>query len=380
MGHHGPALQLPPSSPALSRVPSCWGHFLGLRVGCAEEGPRAGHSPQGGPCFPNQWQHRKGLTSSPKWTKAYLAGSCHSPGLKPQRPRARGPCGVAGGQRVTRRPLARCRKPERQVLTGVSPGPGVRAALCIWLVLPEVGLRPPGPSCLPDAGTRGGFSWGQGARAGSAGGRQPHTPGPGLSVPLVRPAAWLPAPCHCPQTCSPGTMATLSSQGDVFLEGFRENRSAEGHVAQSPSSPTRENWLWLRGEEIPNRARRFPGPSLGPRWGCGRWPPSGARVGLTVTEVAGSAGPAPAQDDGSNCFVPVPGRPRPPRWLLPSTGTGTSIVAMMTSGLLCQELKVGENFKEMSTSFVGFQLLPQVPVPAAPSKTARVPWPPAASR
>nr|XP_055169968.1 DENN domain-containing protein 3 isoform X3 [Nyctereutes procyonoides] len=39
--------------------------------------------------------------------------------------------------------------------------------------------------------------------------------------------------------------------------------------------------------------------------------------------------------------------------------TGTSIVAMMTSGLLCQELKVSENFKEMSTSFVGFQLLPQ---------------------
>uniref|UniRef100_A0A8I3NKB9 DENN domain containing 3 n=1 Tax=Canis lupus familiaris TaxID=9615 RepID=A0A8I3NKB9_CANLF len=39
--------------------------------------------------------------------------------------------------------------------------------------------------------------------------------------------------------------------------------------------------------------------------------------------------------------------------------TGTSIVAVMTSGLLCQELKVGENFKEMSTSFVGFQLLPE---------------------
>lgn len=162
VGHRGPAPQLPPSSPALSRVPSCRSHLRELHVGCAEEGPRAGHSPQSSPCILNQWQHCKGLTSSPKWTKAYLAGSCHSPGLKPQRPRARGPCGVAGGQRGTCRPLTRRRKPERQVLTGVSPGPPVRAALCIRLALPEVGLHPPGPSCLPNASTRGGSAGGRG--------------------------------------------------------------------------------------------------------------------------------------------------------------------------------------------------------------------------
>ncbi|XP_032171800.1 DENN domain-containing protein 3 isoform X3 [Mustela erminea] len=39
--------------------------------------------------------------------------------------------------------------------------------------------------------------------------------------------------------------------------------------------------------------------------------------------------------------------------------TGNSIVAMTSSGLLCQELKVSENFKDISTSFLSFQLLPE---------------------
>ncbi|XP_022358027.1 DENN domain-containing protein 3 isoform X2 [Enhydra lutris kenyoni] len=39
--------------------------------------------------------------------------------------------------------------------------------------------------------------------------------------------------------------------------------------------------------------------------------------------------------------------------------TGNSIVAMTSSGLLCQELKISENFKDISTSFLSFQLLPE---------------------
>ncbi|XP_039088930.1 DENN domain-containing protein 3 isoform X1 [Hyaena hyaena] len=39
--------------------------------------------------------------------------------------------------------------------------------------------------------------------------------------------------------------------------------------------------------------------------------------------------------------------------------TGSSIVAVTTGGLVVQELKVDENFKEMRTSFLSFQLLPE---------------------
>lgn len=62
------------------------------------------------------------------------------------------------------------------------------------------------------------------------------------------------------------------------------------------------------------------------------------------------------------------------------TGTGNSIVVVTSSGLLCQELKISENFKETSTSFLSFQLLPEVRVPAAPSVPApRSRAPPAAT-
>ncbi|XP_034524566.1 DENN domain-containing protein 3 isoform X5 [Ailuropoda melanoleuca] len=39
--------------------------------------------------------------------------------------------------------------------------------------------------------------------------------------------------------------------------------------------------------------------------------------------------------------------------------TGNSIVVVTSSGLLCQELKISENFKETSASFLSFQLLPE---------------------
>ncbi|XP_045857499.1 DENN domain-containing protein 3 isoform X3 [Meles meles] len=39
--------------------------------------------------------------------------------------------------------------------------------------------------------------------------------------------------------------------------------------------------------------------------------------------------------------------------------TGNRIVAMTSSGLLCQELRISENFKDISTSFLSFQLLPE---------------------
>ncbi|XP_049556389.1 DENN domain-containing protein 3 isoform X4 [Orcinus orca] len=39
--------------------------------------------------------------------------------------------------------------------------------------------------------------------------------------------------------------------------------------------------------------------------------------------------------------------------------TGNSIVVVTTAGFLHQELKIGENFKEISTSFLGFQLMPE---------------------
>lgn len=42
-------------------------------------------------------------------------------------------------------------------------------------------------------------------------------------------------------------------------------------------------------------------------------------------------------------------------------------MVVTTGGSLRQELKVEENSKDPSTSFLGFQLLPEVPVPAAPS-------------
>lgn len=51
---------------------------------------------------------------------------------------------------------------------------------------------------------------------------------------------------------------------------------------------------------------------------------------------------------------------------LRSAGTGNSIVAVTSSGLLCQELKISENAGDVGTSFLSLQLLPEVSVPAAP--------------
>lgn len=42
-------------------------------------------------------------------------------------------------------------------------------------------------------------------------------------------------------------------------------------------------------------------------------------------------------------------------------GTAGSIMVMTTSGFLQQELRIGENFQEMNTSFLDFELLPEVP-------------------
>lgn len=49
-------------------------------------------------------------------------------------------------------------------------------------------------------------------------------------------------------------------------------------------------------------------------------------------------------------------------------------MAVTTGGLVVQELKVDENFKEMRTSFLSFQLLPEVPTLAVPSGHA-LDWP-----
>lgn len=35
-------------------------------------------------------------------------------------------------------------------------------------------------------------------------------------------------------------------------------------------------------------------------------------------------------------------------------------MVMTTNGFLCQELKIEEHFKDISTSFLAFQLLPEV--------------------
>lgn len=41
-------------------------------------------------------------------------------------------------------------------------------------------------------------------------------------------------------------------------------------------------------------------------------------------------------------------------------------MVVTTSGVLCQQLKLDENFQERRTAFLGFQLLPEVPrAPAA---------------
>lgn len=46
---------------------------------------------------------------------------------------------------------------------------------------------------------------------------------------------------------------------------------------------------------------------------------------------------------------------------------------MTSGGLLCQELRVSENFKDISTSFLSFQLLPEVSVRAVASVWAGPP-------
>lgn len=51
----------------------------------------------------------------------------------------------------------------------------------------------------------------------------------------------------------------------------------------------------------------------------------------------------------------------PSPWLCPPAGTGNSITVVTTNGSLCQELQIKDNFQEHSTSFLGFQLVPEVP-------------------
>lgn len=57
----------------------------------------------------------------------------------------------------------------------------------------------------------------------------------------------------------------------------------------------------------------------------------------------------------------------------PPAGTGNSIVVVSVNGFPRQELKIDENLGGISTSFLGFQLMPEVPSSVCVSRVQR--WP-----
>nr|KAF6404663.1 DENN domain containing 3 [Rousettus aegyptiacus] len=84
-----------------------------------------------------------------------------------------------------------------------------------------------------------------------------------------------------------------------------------------------------------------------------------ARSGPPTAVPAPVAGGSPSgwdQCPQSHGRLPGPHAPHP---ALASVGTGGSIMVVTTSGVLCQQLKLDENFQERRTAFLGFQLLPE---------------------